>query len=208
MQDELISPFPSENNQYQYLTLSGKPVLDVESTLAKQIENGIVQLTNILNFRIRVELGSEISIEQRVRYTCWDLLGDVGGFNDGLIFVCEALIGAYSGLQFSMAYSNGRLIDNGSNQSGKDYQRKNDRASKRASVNIQDKQLEAHRQVVRDLEEDKFGTDKKLDSSKIKVISWALNKGKAIQVTLSGYLREVICFRKGKQRTYLQTMES
>ena len=37
---------------------------------------------------VRFKLSDDIVIEKRVRYSVWDLLGDVGGFNDGLIFVC------------------------------------------------------------------------------------------------------------------------
>ena len=33
-------------------------------------------------------LANDIVIEKRTRYSVWDLLGDVGGFNDGLILVC------------------------------------------------------------------------------------------------------------------------
>ena len=32
-------------------------------------------------------LANDIVIEKRTRYSIWDLLGDVGGFNDGLILV-------------------------------------------------------------------------------------------------------------------------
>ena len=38
--------------------------------------------------RVTFKLSDDIVIEKRVRYSVWDLLGDVGGFNDGLIFVC------------------------------------------------------------------------------------------------------------------------
>ena len=64
-----------------------------------------------MEFTLHVQMGNELSTEQRVRYTCWDLLGDVGGFNDGLIFIFEALMGAYAALSFSIAYSNGKYID-------------------------------------------------------------------------------------------------
>ena len=33
-------------------------------------------------------LAEDIVTEKRTRYSIWDLLGDVGGFNDGLILVC------------------------------------------------------------------------------------------------------------------------
>ena len=39
-------------------------------------------------------------VESRVRYNCWDLLGDVGGFNDGLYLVCSMLLSTYAGFAF------------------------------------------------------------------------------------------------------------
>ena len=51
-----------------------------------------------MKFTLHVQMGNELSTEQRVRYTCWDLLGDVGGFNDGLTFIFEAIMGTYAAL--------------------------------------------------------------------------------------------------------------
>ena len=49
-------------------------------------------------------LSDEIVIEQRTRYTIWDLLGDVGGFNDGLMFVCQILTSAYATVSFKTSF--------------------------------------------------------------------------------------------------------
>ena len=43
-------------------------------------------------------------IEKRTRYSIWDLLGDVGGFNDGLILVCKFLTAAYSAASFNTKF--------------------------------------------------------------------------------------------------------
>lgn len=50
--------------------------------------------------QISFKLADEIVIEKRSRYTIWDLLGDVGGFNDGLILVCQLLTSFYAAVSF------------------------------------------------------------------------------------------------------------
>ena len=49
-------------------------------------------------------LGNEIVIEKRTRYNIWDLLSDVGGFNDGLMLVCQLLTGAYAAASFTTSF--------------------------------------------------------------------------------------------------------
>ena len=49
-------------------------------------------------------LSDNIVIENRTRYSVWDLLGDVGGFNDGLILVCQLLTSAYTAASFRTKY--------------------------------------------------------------------------------------------------------
>ncbi len=43
-------------------------------------------------------------VQARTRYNVWDLLGDVGGFNDGLFLLCSMLIGPLSSLAFLKDY--------------------------------------------------------------------------------------------------------
>ena len=43
-------------------------------------------------------------IEKRTRYTIWDLLGDVGGFNDGLVLVLQILTSAYTAVSFKTQF--------------------------------------------------------------------------------------------------------
>ena len=49
-------------------------------------------------------LGNEIVIEKRARYNIWDLLRDVGGFNDGLMLVCQLLTGTYAAASFTTSF--------------------------------------------------------------------------------------------------------
>ena len=48
-----------------------------------------------------------LQVESRTRYNMWDLLGDVGGFNDGLLLICSLLMSSYAALAFKADYLNG-----------------------------------------------------------------------------------------------------
>ena len=47
----------------------------------------------------------------RVRYNAWDLLGDVGGFNDGLISFFSLLLGQYSAFAFFKEFLSEEIVD-------------------------------------------------------------------------------------------------
>ena len=69
--DDIFSPFKS-SEEISYLTLT-------ETDINEETGTGKV---------FRFALSNDIVTEKRTRYSIWDLLGDVGGFNDGLILVC------------------------------------------------------------------------------------------------------------------------
>ena len=50
----------------------------------------------------------------RKRYNIWDLLGDVGGFHDGLILVFSLFMSSYSALAFKIDYLKSTQVDDGS----------------------------------------------------------------------------------------------
>ena len=50
----------------------------------------------------------------RQRYNIWDLLGDVGGFHDGLMIVFSLFMGSYSALAFKIDYLKSTQVDDGS----------------------------------------------------------------------------------------------
>ena len=52
-------------------------------------------------FEIDIVLDKTISVSSRTRYSCWDLLGDVGGFNDGLILLCSFIVSPYVAYTFT-----------------------------------------------------------------------------------------------------------
>ena len=50
-------------------------------------------------------------IEQRTRYTIWDLLGDVGGFHDGLFLLGSAIVSIIARLSFQKDFLNGTTVE-------------------------------------------------------------------------------------------------
>ena len=56
--------------------------------------------TLLFEFEMTFELGSRLHIEKRTRYSLWDLVADVGGFNDGIMLVCSIFMSAYSAMAF------------------------------------------------------------------------------------------------------------
>ena len=66
---------------------------------------------NNFDFTIEIELDTHVHIQQRVRYNVWDLLGDVGGFNDGLILLCSIFMSSYSAFSYRMNVLNQIPVD-------------------------------------------------------------------------------------------------
>ena len=92
LSDNIFSPFKSSEN-ISYITLR---------------EKGEIQDLDIIDeekkILISFTLSDDIVIEKRTRYTLWDLLGDVGGFNDGLVLVLQILTSAYSAVSFKTQF--------------------------------------------------------------------------------------------------------
>ena len=60
-----------------------------------------------------MRLGDYIQVQTRIRYTYWNLLGDVGGFHDGFGILISICMGSYGALAFKAEYLSGNYIDNG-----------------------------------------------------------------------------------------------
>ena len=58
-----------------------------------------------------LKLGSNIKIIERIRYNVWDLLGDVGGFNDGLHLVGSFLLSSYAAFSFKQSILQNVKVD-------------------------------------------------------------------------------------------------
>ena len=52
-----------------------------------------------------------VKIQNRTRYNFWDLLGDVGGFNDGLFLLCSLFMSSYSALAYKIDFLDGRIVE-------------------------------------------------------------------------------------------------
>lgn len=85
--DNVYSPFVVGTDR-SYLTLDKKLHADSETSYAQ----------------LYFTLNDDTVVESRHRYTLWDCLGDVGGFNDGLMLVCRFLLGFYSAISFQTSF--------------------------------------------------------------------------------------------------------
>lgn len=99
LSDDIYSPFKSTAN-LSYLTMS----------FAKKLKT--FDRSSVL----KLQLKNEIVIEKRARYSTWDLLGDVGGFNDGLMLVCHLLTSAFSAASFKTKFLRQVFFDSNSDE--------------------------------------------------------------------------------------------
>ena len=65
----------------------------------------------VLNFEVILKLGPTLKIITRTRYNWWDLLGDVGGLNDGLHVVGYFLLSAYASFRFKQSILDDVRVD-------------------------------------------------------------------------------------------------
>ena len=64
---------------------------------------------------LRLELNGYLKVSNRVRYNMWDLLGDIGGFYDGLVIVASILFSRYASFAFHTDLFNGSPFDDDKN---------------------------------------------------------------------------------------------
>ena len=67
-----------------------------------------------------MNLNGLTEISKRTRYNFWNLLGDVGGFNDGLFLVCEIFMATYAALSFKIDYLNNLAVEKTKSDKSKD----------------------------------------------------------------------------------------
>ena len=108
LSDELWSPFPVDENQFFYLTADPTST-ELVTTIGEEDEDAPA-----LTLDIKLRLGEILNIHSRTRYNFWDLLGDVGGFNDGLVLLCSLLMAPYSEFAFKSDYFKTSSIDSDS----------------------------------------------------------------------------------------------
>ena len=112
--DDLISPFPTEETVSYYLTVNEfETKYEAIKTRTKSGASIISEIPGAFKFSIEVNLSSRLFVEDRRRYSFWDLLGDVGGFHDGLYIMCSLVMGSYSALAFKTDFINSSNVDIG-----------------------------------------------------------------------------------------------
>ena len=105
MQNELFNPFPSSAGQFLYMDkiegiIDYYKVPRPRDKWEEDFANDPDFKVNALDFKLSVRLGSNIQIIERTRYNVWDLLGDVGGLNDGLHLLGSFLFSSYAAFSF------------------------------------------------------------------------------------------------------------
>ena len=96
LDDNLVSPFESENAERNYLFFeTTDPVSETYDIGEAQVEKG-----KFFSMSMFLYLKGVLNVQARARYNMWDLLGDIGGFYDGLIIVASILFGAYGSFAF------------------------------------------------------------------------------------------------------------
>ena len=60
-----------------------------------------------MNLSVEILLSNDMLIMERKRYNFWDALGDIGGFNDGLVLLLQIFMGKYSALMFESSIVQG-----------------------------------------------------------------------------------------------------
>ena len=98
--DELINPLPSDANSYEFISIESYASVSVNDGKGRQ-----------LTWRAQLFLSGELHIESRTVYNFWDLLGDVGGFHDGLGLVASLFMGFFAELAFEKSYLHGKMSD-------------------------------------------------------------------------------------------------
>ena len=103
VQDDIFNPFHKGVDEFHFLNVLDKKSSEPEEVREDLFENtGKTIKSAFVPFEIIFELGTHIDINQRIRYSVWDLLGDVGGFNDGLFLVCSIFMSSYSAFAYSV----------------------------------------------------------------------------------------------------------
>ena len=102
----------------------------------------------------------------------WDLLGDVGGFNDGLLLLCSIFMSSYSAFSFTLDVLNQFPIDLSRSSMDSKGARFTDSvlylrtvSKLRTPVSLSDQQQSSY----------------KVDADMIKVLKWALDRAKRIR---------------------------
>ena len=102
--DELIDPIQRDDQTYGFLSTSND-LIKIEIVALDEDNTGLFE------FNIKLKLNGMKRVESRVRYNYWDLLGDVGGFNDGLYLIGSLMLSTYARAAFQQDYLDGIEVE-------------------------------------------------------------------------------------------------
>ena len=87
------NPISSEADQVYFASLETAEIKSYASDKK-------VNFKSIIDLELEIFLSGTLNVERRTRYNAWDLLGDVGGFHDGLFLLMSAIVTTYAGMAF------------------------------------------------------------------------------------------------------------
>ena len=92
--DDLLNPLNHGGKEYDYLSMNTDAISE-STTEIKHKQPGHA-VSSVINLEVSLSLNGWKRVEQRTRYNMWDLLGDVGGFQDGLFLLGSMFVTTYA----------------------------------------------------------------------------------------------------------------
>ena len=69
----------------------------------------------MMGFEARFSLTGFLQVQARTRFSIWDLIGNVGGFNDGVFLFCSFFMGSFASNSFAVNYLNSQYVEGANN---------------------------------------------------------------------------------------------
>lgn len=135
-----------------------------------------------------------LAIEIRSRTTVWDLLGNVGGFKEGLMIVVSLLMTPYSEFAFKMDYMANNSVDKDSA----------DTSTKAKAF----KHSTYYRKTAKALQtEEQMKASFAFDTDVKQVFNWALGRSKTLKTTFFEALKQIVCCNKKNRKQRMLIVE-
>ena len=134
-----------------------------------------------------MSLGEYITVTTRTRYNVWDLLSDVGGFNDGLFLVASIVMSSYSAFQYKKDLLSQFKVDGDSKSSNRSHSR-----GFKTSL--------AYNNVAHSIKNGSFQNLPEMERDDTKVFSWGLKKATILKHNFFMSLQETFKCADKKER--------
>ena len=139
----------------------------------------------VIDFEVAVHLGKNIEIIERTRYNLWDILGDVGGFNDGLYLVFELLFSSYAAFSYKQSILKNVKVDS--------------EALKKTFKSAQIENSVPYQSVI-DSINSQNGFQCQVDTDMISVFSWGLKRATSLRHSFFEAIKE--SFKTSKRKKF------